>query len=302
MTTIQRVLAATDLSAPARHAADRAASLARTLGATLDLVHVAQTPPLEWLAGVVDGLPRDLPQRWAADAEAALDALAAALQRRHGIGVGVHLATGALLGEIARVADATSADLIVLGARGASFVRHLVLGSTAERLVSTATRPMLVVKQMAHAPYASVLVPVDFSPASPVALQCAGAVAPGARLRALHAFEAPFEGKLRNAGVRERVLRAYRTGAERDARERMAALRVESGPMQGGGSALILHGGAVLRILEQEQEDDCDLIVVGKRGESRLADFFLGSVTRRVLAESRADVLVVPVPAAPDAE
>jgi nucleotide-binding universal stress UspA family protein len=79
----------------------------------------------------------------------------------------------------------------------------------------------------------------------------------------------------------------------------MAALRVESGPMH--GSALILHGGAVVRILEQEQEDDCDLIVVGKRSESRVADFFLGSVTRRVLAESQADVLVVPVPASPGA-
>jgi nucleotide-binding universal stress UspA family protein len=302
MATIQRVLAATDLSAPARHAADRAASLARTLGATLDLVHVAQMPPLEWLARLVDDLPADLPQRWLGDAETALHALAAALQRRHGIDAGVHLASGALLAEIARVAEATSADLIVLGARGSSFVRHLVLGSTAERLVSTATRPMLVVKQIAHAPYASVLVPVDFSPASPAALRCAGAVAPGARLRALHAFEAPFEGKLRNAGVRERVLREYRTRAERDARERMAALRVESGPMRGGGSALILHGGAVVRILEQEQEDDCDLIAVGKHSESRLADFFLGSVTRRVLAESQADVLVVPVPAPAGAE
>src|SRR4029079_5918699 len=106
---------------------------------------------------------------------------------------------------------------------------------------------MLVVKQMAHAPYASVLVPVDFSPASPAALQCAGAVAPGARLRALHAVAATFEGKLRNAGVRERVLREYRSGAERDARERMAALRVESGPVQGGGSAPIPHGRAGVR-------------------------------------------------------
>jgi nucleotide-binding universal stress UspA family protein len=50
-------------------------------------------------------------------------------------------------------------------------------------------------------------------------------------------------------------------------------------------------------VLEQEQEDDCDLIVIGKLGKSRLEDYFLGSVTRRVLADSQADVLVVPADA-----
>ena len=74
----------------------------------------------------------------------------------------------------------------------------------------------------------------------------------------------------------------------------MGALRAEAARDQAKGRALILHGGAVARILEQEQEDDCDLIVVGARRESRIEDFFLGSVTRRVLADSQADVLVVP--------
>ena len=82
--------------------------------------------------------------RWAA--------LAASLKERHGIAAGTHVTSGALLGEIARIADATTADLIVLGARGSSLVRHFVLGSTAERLVSTCTRPMLVVRQIAHEP------------------------------------------------------------------------------------------------------------------------------------------------------
>ena len=297
MRRIQHVLAATDFSAPARHAADRAASLARSAGASFDLVHVAQAAPLDALRRILTGLPEDLSERWRADSEAALHALAATLERRHGILAGVHLASGALLGEIARVAEQTSADLIVLGARGSSFVRHLVLGSTAERLVSTGTRPMLVVKQIVHAPYQSVLVPVDFSAASAASLRFAGEVAPGARVRVLHAFEAPFEGKLRTAGVRDRVLREYRRGAEREAHEQMAALCEEGGTAKAEDKALILHGSAVTRVLEQEQEDDCDLIVIGKLGKSRLEDYFLGSVTRRVLADSQADVLVVPADA-----
>ena len=41
MTALKQLLAATDLSAPARHAVERAALVARSAGARLDLVHVA---------------------------------------------------------------------------------------------------------------------------------------------------------------------------------------------------------------------------------------------------------------------
>lgn len=37
-----------------------------------------------------------------------------------------------------------------------------------------------------------------------------------------------------------------------------------------------------------------ELVVIGKRRRGLLADFFLGSVTQRLLAGSRADVLVLP--------
>jgi nucleotide-binding universal stress UspA family protein len=44
--------------------------------------------------------------------------------------------------------------------------------------------------------------------------------------------------------------------------------------------------------VQQEQEFDCDLIVIGKHGRSPLGDLLLGSTTRMVLLESSADVLV----------
>ena len=55
---------------------------------------------------------------------------------------------------------------------------------------------------------------------------------------------------------------------------------------------LVLHGDPTFRIIEQEQECDCDLIVVGKHGEGMLEELLLGSVTKHVLAESQGDVLV----------
>lgn len=54
----------------------------------------------------------------------------------------------------------------------------------------------------------------------------------------------------------------------------------------------VLHGDPILRIVEQEGECDCDLVVVGKHGASLAEKRLLGSVTSHVLAESAGDVLV----------
>ena len=55
---------------------------------------------------------------------------------------------------------------------------------------------------------------------------------------------------------------------------------------------LALHGDAPRVIIEQEQEQDCDLIVVGKRGQHFVEELLLGSTTTHVLTEAQGDVLV----------
>lgn len=47
MDKFRQILAATDFSAPARHAVERAASVAGQTGAQLTLLHVANLGPLE---------------------------------------------------------------------------------------------------------------------------------------------------------------------------------------------------------------------------------------------------------------
>ena len=54
--------------------------------------------------------------------------------------------------EIVRTAEAESADLIVMSTHGRTGVSHLVIGSTAEKVVRYATCPVLTVKQQAAAP------------------------------------------------------------------------------------------------------------------------------------------------------
>jgi nucleotide-binding universal stress UspA family protein len=45
-------------------------------------------------------------------------------------------------------------------------------------------------------------------------------------------------------------------------------------------------------IVQEEQEHDCDLVVIGRQGRHAVDEFLLGSTTRMVISEGAADVLV----------
>lgn len=292
MNQLNHILAATDLSAPARHAVERAALVCKDTAATLDLLHVANLAPLERLRQLMGATPADMEQRVLDAARQKLDGLAAALQQRFDIAAHAHVVAGPLLARLASKACDLAAGLLVCGAKGESVIRHFALGTTALRVLSTTACPVLVVKQPPHEPYRRLLVPVDFSPSSLRAIHHARRIAPHADIVLLHAFEAPFEGHLRYASVDDDTLHHYRIVAKLEATQKLHALRDEAGLNAGDASLMVLHGDSTLRIIEQEQELDCDLIVMGKHGENLLEKMLLGSVTKHVLAESQGDVLV----------
>lgn len=285
------VLAATDFSPPARHAAERAALLAHETGAALLLMHVLPGGAMQelrlWL-----GSGHATEQQLQADARRQLAAWQAQLQASRPVGVRTVIATGAVGDEIGREADAQGVALLVLGARGAGLLRRLVLGSTSERLLCRTGRPMLVVRQSPRGPYRRVLVALDFSPWSAQAIAQARRVAPQARLLLLHAYQVPFEEKLHFAGVDAATVDHYRAHARTDATQRLHALAAACGLAPGDWEPFIVEGEASLHIVELEQQEDCDLVVLGKHGRSAAEDLLLGSVSRRVLVEGRADVLV----------
>ncbi len=136
------------------------------------------TGQLQQLLGLGGALEETLVEQ----ARRELENLAAELAARHGVAVQPALVQGAVLDGITREAAQMNADLVVLGARGAGFLRRFVLGSTAERLLRKSTHPMLVVKQQAHEPYRRVLVAADFSPWSTPLIGLAQRTAPGAGL------------------------------------------------------------------------------------------------------------------------
>lgn len=292
MAPLNHLLAATDFSAPARHAAERAALVARSTGAELDLIHVATLAPMEKLRQLIGDLPPEIEQRLLDASRDELQQLVAMLQTRHGVAADSEVVCGLLLDEISRRASSLTADLLVFGSHGSSFMRHLLLGSTAERLLSRSTLPMLVVKQAAHEPYKTLLVPIDFSPSSRRALALAQAIAPGAEIILLHVAALPFEGKLRYAGIDDDIIARYQAAAMLEARRSLTALQARATSDGPGIRLEVRQGDPSQSILQCEQEFDCDLIVIGKHGESLAEDLLLGSVVRHVLEESQGDLLI----------
>ncbi|MCG3190563.1 MAG: hypothetical protein LKCHEGNO_03310 [Burkholderiaceae bacterium] len=289
---LQSIVAATDLSAPSRHAADRAVRLARSAGASIHLVHAVGTSALDdlkrWLgddAAMLSALQDE--------ARAPLHAQAAELARRHGVHVNEHLVAGHPVEALTRQAEQLQADLLVTGTRGAGFLRGVVVGSTAERLVKRSRRPVLMVRSSAHEPYRRVLVPVDFSPWSAGSIDLAARVAPQGTLVLMHAVVLPYEGKLRLAGVADEVVGRYREQARREATQRLHLMAERSGlPAQRLHTSVVEGADPWMLVAQQEQEHDCDLVVIGKHGRHALEDLLLGSTTRMVLSECSADVLV----------
>jgi nucleotide-binding universal stress UspA family protein len=145
---VQRILAATDFSDTGDHAAAVAASLAKQLGGELHLAHAFDVPltvvtPYE--ITIPEGVIRDA--RTAAGRK--LDAAAAALQS-HGVAAKPHLTEVPAAPAIAELAKEIAADLVVIGTRGHTGLKHVLLGSVAERTLRLAPCPVLAVKSADH--------------------------------------------------------------------------------------------------------------------------------------------------------
>lgn len=294
MTSTQTILVATDLSAPARHAVERAFHLAASTDSELYILHAMELDALDSLREMLGDDVFEVKAALNSDAHARLEQLTGNAMIRRGVAARTCVADGNPLATIAAEADALDAYLLVLGARGESFLRHALLGSTAARLLrKSSSRPVLVVKQAPHEAYRSVLVAVDFSPASLKAICLARQLAPNADLALLHALELPYEGKLTFAGVDERVISRYVTTESEARRKRLHELAFAAGLTAVDYSVRIVRGDPAQQIVAMEQEFDADLIVVGKHGSHIAEELLLGSVTKHALAESQCDVLVI---------
>lgn len=289
MSNSYRILAATDFSADAANAIERAALLALEHRTELRLLHVISEPSIVQLrAGVRAGT--DVERLLVQDARQSMETLADKVRNRHCVAVTPQIVVGPVLDTL--LLAMKQADLLVIGPRGLHPAQDLFIGSMAERLLKRAACPMLIVKTVPRAAYGRILIPVDFSSHSLAALAFARSLAPQASRQVLHACECPFEGQLRAAGVAQTIIDEYRgnaiAAARRSMDELLATASLENLP------STIDYGDPRAVVLATAERQNADLLVIGKRGRSMLAEYFLGGTARAVLAKASCDVAVVP--------
>ncbi len=145
MLPFKKVLCPTDFSAPSCEAVSAASEVARMFSAPLVLVNVVQ--PLPAAATAAAGYPIDIEALEIALVEHAEQRLHEFVRLHVGKGVSttVRAARGSVATKILEVASDEEADLIVISTHGETGLRHVLLGSVAEKVVRMAACPVLTV-------------------------------------------------------------------------------------------------------------------------------------------------------------
>lgn len=142
MGVYRHIVVGVDGSDASARAADMAGRLALDLDAKLTVVFVRQLPAV---APSPFAMTMDLDNYWS-DQERLASSRAAGVLDGLGAAWRLEVRTGDPAVQLERAAEENGADLVVVGARGHSVARRLLLGSVSTRLLHHAHRPVLVVR------------------------------------------------------------------------------------------------------------------------------------------------------------
>lgn len=152
MILLKTILVATDFSPASAAALTYGRELASNFDAQLLVTHVAGNLLTRPYAGG-DGISfvdAGLQAEFEAAARRQLEAVISPEDREQRRARGIVLASNAPATAIVEYAEEEGVDLIVLGTHGRSAVAHLLVGSVAERVVRTASCPVLTVRHPEH--------------------------------------------------------------------------------------------------------------------------------------------------------
>jgi nucleotide-binding universal stress UspA family protein len=142
---IQKILLPVDFSDHSRKALETAAEFAKAFGAKVHLLHCYQVQPVGVSPyGVV--IPESF-DREVREAASRLSNEWAEKLAADGVEVEVSLSAGFPGLVVSEAAKELGVDLIVMGTRGLTGLKHMVLGSVAERTLRTAPCAVLTVKE-----------------------------------------------------------------------------------------------------------------------------------------------------------
>lgn len=271
----RRVVVGIDGSAPADVALQWARELAQTTGARIELVAAVDASAIVGLGGGAGEWVAMEEQR---AGEALTQASKTLLQA--GVQSVAHLVHGSPSVQLVAAAEELDADLVIVGSHGRGPLGRLALGSVADGVLHRARVNVLVARR--PPPATRILAAIDGSTRSRRAAAYAGLVRRfwRTRLELLHVLPPPTFHNLAPADF-ERVRKHVPLEATPD--EVPIELEIRCGPV-------------AATVLEVAKAEDVDLVVVGSRGLGAVRGVFMGSVSRRIVHEATASVLVVREP------
>lgn len=206
------------------------------------------------------------------------------------------LGTGPAADAIIKRAGEVEADLIVVGSRGHTGFKRLLLGSVAERTLREGPCAVLAVKRgnVAAETFERIVVAVDFSERADRALEVAVRFARqlDAELHLVHALDVrnpvmtSYEVVLPAALIRE---------AERGGTSKLEALVQKVATEGVAATPHLTEGAAAPAIVRLAERLGADLIVMGTRGHTGLKHVLLGSVAEHTLRHAPCSVMAVKV-------
>ena len=219
----------------------------------------------------------------------------------------IHLREGAVVfHEVCRLAEKVAADLIVMPTHGRTGLKHVFLGSTAERVVQHAPCPVLVTRKRedksrrkasieeAAGRMKTILVPVDFSDTSLRALEYAIDLARrvSARLTIFHSAHLGDMASVDGFGMQRvaSLTKITRQDAVRQMREFAGLVNFRGVKYE----TVVRSGRPVTEICDFARERDVDLIIIATHGGTGFEHLLIGSVAEQVVRRAGRTVLVVP--------
>jgi nucleotide-binding universal stress UspA family protein len=298
---IKTILVPLDFSRASMDALNYAVALARKFAATVHLLHV--TAPDEAAA---PGAAHIL--RQTAQAVVSAQERLGKMHAKHLFPFwpeNTYVRTGPAFQKICEQAREIGADLIVIGTRGNTGLKRVLLGSTAERVVRFSHCPVLALRQgkgrrrigaglLSSAKEISIrriLVPTDFSQCAMAGLMYSALWAKtfDAKLRLLHVVSPPaplLNDRLATSRAIERVAIPTETKCEMEALTTLDFMEgVKCEPKIRLGYATDTICG---------QTEDVDLVVISTHGRTGWRHAVIGSVAEQTVRYAECPVLVVP--------
>jgi nucleotide-binding universal stress UspA family protein len=297
---INNILVPIDFSEMSIQSIATAKSLAQRFQSKVHLLNIQEPyPPMFYGAGAPVAIaPFETGEELRQSAVERLTTLA----KESGITGRCEAVTGApVFNEVCAVAKEIPADLIVMSTHGRTGLKHVFLGSTAERLVQHSPCPVFVSREggsrsrgKSSLPMNTILVPVDFSGCSLAGLEYAIAFAErvAARIIVFHALDLGYAHTADGYAIYDVsfLQDAAREGAEAQMKKFVRAARFGSVKFE----TAIEIGPPVWEICEFAEKRDVDLIISATHGWTGFKHILIGSTAEQVVRHAPCSVLIAP--------